>query len=146
MSNPNAMNPLVIQKMIFWSGVGHFALCAGSLFVPVALQWRRHLKNLPLLLRQMFWTYAGYILATNLSFGLISTYASDEMINGSLLARGLTLFIGMYWLIRIGLQFTYFDRTVRLLSALTEIKSNEQGTWMDIGNRDSVCCCRLFRS
>jgi len=59
----------------------------------------------------MFWTYAGYILATNLSFGLISTYANTELINGSLLAKGLTLFIGIYWLARIALQFLYFDKT-----------------------------------
>jgi hypothetical protein len=105
------MDKSIIEQLIFWCGIGHFALCAGSLLVPRVLQWQNHLKNLQPLLRQMFWTYAGYILATNFSFGLISTYANSELINGSLLAKGLTLFIGIYWLVRIAMQFLYFDKT-----------------------------------
>ena len=62
------MSEALIQKLIFWSGIGHFALCIGSLFIPKAMEWQKHLKNLQLLLRQMFWTYAGYILCINIFF------------------------------------------------------------------------------
>jgi hypothetical protein len=105
------MDRFMIEQLIFWCGMGHFALCAGSLLVPRVLQWRKHLKGLQPLLRQMFWTYAGYILATNFSFGLISTCASTELINCSVLAKGVTLFISIYWLTRIALQFLYFDKS-----------------------------------
>jgi hypothetical protein len=59
----------------------------------------------------MFWTYASYILVINLSFGVISVIGSHELINRSFLAKSITLFIGIYWLARIGIQFFYFDKT-----------------------------------
>lgn len=105
------MSDLVIQKMIFLSGIGHFVLCLASLAIPQALQWNRHLKGLQPLLRQMFWTYAGYILAINFGFGIISVFGSHELLNSSFLAKSLTLFIGVYWLTRIVIQFFYFDRS-----------------------------------
>jgi hypothetical protein len=63
------------------------------------------------LLRQIFWTYAGYILVTNLSFGIISILGSVELIDGSFLAKSVTLFISAYWMTRIAIQFFYFDKT-----------------------------------
>lgn len=105
------MSELLIQNMIFSCGIGHFALCIASLFIPRALHWNIHLKNLQPLLRQMFWTYAGYILVINFSFGIISMFGSHELLNRSFLAKSITLFVGMYWLTRIGIQFFYFDKS-----------------------------------
>jgi len=105
------MSEALIQKLIFWSGIGHFALCLGSLFIPRAMEWQKHLKNLQLLLRQMFWTYAAYILMINFSFGVISVFGSFELLNHSFLAKSVTLIIGIYWLTRIGIQFFYFDKS-----------------------------------
>lgn len=105
------MDEALIQQLIFWSGIAHFALCAGSLFIPKVLQWQMHLKNLQPLLRQMFWTYAAYILVINCCFGIISVFGSYELLDHSFLAKSITLFIGVYWLTRIFIQFFYFDRS-----------------------------------
>ena len=105
------MEAKLIELAIFCSGIGHFGLCLGSLFIPKALNWETQLSALSPLIRQMFWTYAGYILAINLSFGILSVFGSDEMINRSFLAKGITLLIGAYWLARVLIQFVYFDRS-----------------------------------
>ena len=105
------INEALIQKLIFWSGIGHFALCIGSLYIPKVLQWKTHLKNLQPLLRQMFWSYAAYILVINFAFGIVSVFGSYELLNHSFLAKSVTLFIGLYWLARIGIQFFYFDKS-----------------------------------
>src|SRR5688572_24494884 len=105
------MNAALMETALIWCGIGHFGLCLGSLCVPKALQWKKHLNDLQPLLRQMFWTYAAYILVINLTFGVVSAFASAELLNGSFLARSITLFIGLYWLTRIGIQFFYFDRS-----------------------------------
>jgi hypothetical protein len=105
------MNPAILRDLILVSGVGHLVLSAGSLFVPVALKWKLNLKNLPPLLRQMFWTYAAYILMINICFGLICLLGTDELLGKSILANSLHLMISGYWLIRIGIQFFYFDKT-----------------------------------
>ena len=101
----------LLHYFLVISGVAHFALCIGSLAIPKALKWTDHLRNLQPLLRQMFWTYAGYILVINFGFGVVSVFGADELLNHSFLAKSLTFFIGFYWLGRVLIQFFYFDRS-----------------------------------
>src|SRR5262245_28399545 len=64
-----------LTELIRLAGLGQVVLVAGSLAVPRVLGWRRELAGLRPLTRQVFWTYAGYILTTNLVFGLVSALA-----------------------------------------------------------------------
>jgi hypothetical protein len=105
------MNAELLKLLIIIAGAGHIALCFGSLLIPKVLQWKNHLSNLQPLLRQMFWTYAAYILVINFCFGIVSLAGTDELLNGSFLARSITFFVSVYWLTRIAIQFFYFDRT-----------------------------------
>jgi len=97
--------------LIFWCGIAHIILTLGSLIIPRVLNWKKGLEHLQPLLRQMFWTYAGYILVINFSFGLVSIFGADELLNQSFLAKSLTFFIAIYWFARILIQFFYFDKT-----------------------------------
>jgi hypothetical protein len=105
------MDTVLIHKLIFLSGIGHFILSLSSLFIPRVLNWDKHLQDLQPLFRQMFWTYAAYILVINFSFGVVSVFATEELLNGSFLSTSISLFIGLYWLARIGIQFFYFDKS-----------------------------------
>ncbi len=100
-----------LKLMIFCCGIGHIILTLGSLIIPRVLNWKKGLAHLQPLLRQMFWTYAGYILVINFSFGLVSILGAGDLLNQSFLAKSLTLFIALYWLARIVIQFFYFDKT-----------------------------------
>ena len=97
--------------IIFWCGIAHILLTLASLIIPRVLNWKEGLKHLQPLLRQMFWTYAGYILAINFSFGLVSILGAGDLLDHSFLAKSLTLFIALYWFARVLIQFFYFDRT-----------------------------------
>jgi hypothetical protein len=99
-----------LRMLIVLCGWGHIILSIVSLVIPKILDWKGNLKNLQPLLRQMFWTYAAYILVINFCFGLVSILGSDELLNKSFLASSLTFFIGIYWLGRIAIQFLYFDK------------------------------------
>ncbi|MCE3228923.1 MAG: hypothetical protein K0S32_3474 [Bacteroidetes bacterium] len=105
------MNVELLKILLIISGVCHILLVAGSLLIPKLLNWKKELNVLPTLFKQMFWTYAGYILVINLCFGIISIIGTDELLNKSLLAKSICVFIGVYWLTRILIQFFYFDRT-----------------------------------
>ncbi len=99
-----------IQTFIFLAGLAQIALVLGSLAIPRILNWKRELMKIQTLIKQMFWTYAAYILFINLSFGLLSVFAYKDLTNGSLLASAICGFIAMYWISRILIQFFYFDR------------------------------------
>ena len=105
------MVQLNIQNLIRLAGLAQVVLVSGSLLIPRILQWRIELAKVQPLIKQMFWTYAGYILVTNLCFGLISLFATDDLLNGSRLAIFLSGFIAVYWISRVFIQFFYFDRT-----------------------------------
>jgi hypothetical protein len=96
---------------LFFAGLAQIALVFGSLAIPKVLGWKRELAKVQPLIRQMFWTYAAYILVINLCFGVLSVFAFRELIDGSFLARVVTAFIAVYWISRVLVQFFYFDRS-----------------------------------
>lgn len=100
-----------LHTLIFICGILHLALAIGSSIIPKVLNWNVELAKVKPLIRQMFWTYAAYILVINVCFGLVSIFGVDELLNQSFLASCVTLFISLYWLTRIGIQFFYFDKT-----------------------------------
>ena len=100
-----------LRTLIWVAGIGQLILVVGSLAIPRVLNWSEQLADLRPLIRQIFWTYAGYIWYTNLSFGIISTVAPESLIDGSFLAGAVTFYITLYWFVRIVVQFVYFDRS-----------------------------------
>jgi hypothetical protein len=100
-----------LRTLIFLAGVGQVVLALASLAIPRVLRFEEETAKLRPLLRQMFWTYAGYILCTNLSFGLLSALAPTWLLDGSPLAAAVTGFIAVYWGARVVLQFAWFDRS-----------------------------------
>jgi hypothetical protein len=99
-----------IQQFLYFAGLAQIILAIGSLAIPPILNWRFELAKVQPLIKQMFWTYAGYILVINLCFGLLSVFDFKELTNGSTLAMLVTGFIALYWISRILVQFLYFDR------------------------------------
>jgi hypothetical protein len=92
------------------AGIGQLVLIVASLAIPRILGWKEETAKLRPLTRQVFWTYAGYIWATNLGFGLLSALAPHWLLDQSGLAAAVTSFIAVYWIARFIIQFTYFDR------------------------------------
>ena len=101
----------MLKSLLMLAGAGQLVLAAGSLAIPRVLRWSDDLSRVRPLTRQIFWTYAGYIWATNVSFGLLSLLAPATLCDGSALAAAVSGFIAVYWLARIVIQFAYFDRS-----------------------------------
>jgi hypothetical protein len=92
------------------AGLGQLVLIVASLAIPSILGWKEETAKLRPLTRQVFWTYAGYIWATNLAFGLLSALAPHWLLDQSGLSATVTSFIAVYWIARLIIQFTCFDR------------------------------------
>ena len=104
------MNILSIETGVVLAGVGQLILVVASAVIPRCLDWKGPLAVLPLLMRQLFWTYAGYILGMHLFFGLISVFGTSLLLDGTPQAAMLCGLMMTWWLVRIGLQFFCFDR------------------------------------
>jgi hypothetical protein len=99
------------SRLVMLAGIGQLAVIVVSLAIPRILRWREQMTTWRPLIRQMFWTYAGYIWTTNLCFGLVSTIGPHWLLDGSPLAAAVTGFIALYWGARLIIQFAYFDRS-----------------------------------
>ena len=100
-----------LETVVLVAGIGQLAIVVGSLKIPSVLGWKQDVASLRPLTRQVFWTYAGYIWATNLSFAMISMLAPAALLDGALLAGSVTAFIALSWGARVVIQFTWFDRS-----------------------------------
>lgn len=104
------MTLLSIETGIVLAGVGQLILVVASAVIPRCLDWKGPLAALPLLMRQLFWTYAAYILGMHLFFGLISVFGTQLLLDGTPQAAILSGLMMTWWLVRTGLQFFCFDR------------------------------------
>ncbi|MFK7912178.1 MAG: hypothetical protein AB8F34_16495 [Akkermansiaceae bacterium] len=104
------MEKELLNTAIILAGAGQLILVIASAVIPRCLDWKGPLATLPKLMRQLFWTYAGYILGVHLFFGLVSTFGSHLLLDGTPQAALLSGMMMTWWGVRIGLQFFCFDR------------------------------------
>ena len=99
----------LIRFAVFWSGIAQLVLCLASPFIPIVLKWPEQLRVLPRLLRQIFWTYAAYILGTHLVFAVVSVTCAHWLLDGSAMATVMSGFICLWWGARWIIHLIGFD-------------------------------------
>lgn len=104
------MDAATLQSMIFWAGTAELTLAAGSTAIPFVLDWPGQTARWRPLIRQVFWTYAAYILTAHFCFGTLSVAAPHLLTDGTPLARLVCGFIAAWWAARLPIQFFWFDR------------------------------------
>ena len=102
-----------MRTILVLAGLGQLALALASLAIPRVLRWREETAKLRPLTRQVFWTYAAYIVSFHVAFGLLSALAPERLLDRTPLARMVAGFIAAYWGVRLSLQFFCFDRSER---------------------------------
>ena len=82
------------EILILLAGLAQLAIACTSVLIPRLLGWREETARLRPLTRQVFWTYATYILAINAAFGALSLLMPRALIDGSSLARAVQRLTG----------------------------------------------------
>lgn len=98
---------MTISRLILLAGIGQLGVLFASALVPLRLNWRRELRVLPNLLRQMYWVYGGYVVLAIVAFGAMSVFNSEELAGGTPLARGICAYIALFWGVRLLLQAVF---------------------------------------
>jgi hypothetical protein len=105
--------PQTIQawaSLALWlAAAGHFCVLIASFQVPYRLNWKSDLASLRPLNRKLLWVYGGFTVYTIAAFGTMTLLLHDEMLRGDRAATAIALFIAVYWLARIVVDFTYFS-------------------------------------
>ena len=109
-----------MHVLVIVGGLLLFVVAAAGCGVPRVLRWREDLARLRPLNRQIFWTYSGYILCTNLGMAVLATFAPGWLLSDTPLAAAVSGYICIYWGARFVIQFVYYDRSDALRGAFYE--------------------------
>jgi hypothetical protein len=93
-----------LSTAIFYAGVAQLGVLVASSLVPVRLEWKATLAPLPLLVRQLFWVYGGYVVLSIISLGTICILNAEELASGTRLARCFCAYVAIFWGVRLSLQ------------------------------------------
>jgi alginate O-acetyltransferase complex protein AlgI len=97
-------------SLALWlAGVGHFCVLIASFQVPSKLGWKEDLQKLTPFNRKLMWVHGGFTVLTIIAFGILMLALHEEMIRGDRAALALALFIGIYWTLRIAVDFFYYE-------------------------------------
>ena len=105
------MSPLV--PLIWIAGAVHLILVLANGVVPKKLGYRENLARVSPIIRQVFVLHTIFILLTITAFAALCFFFAPALAAGSGLARAISGFIALYWLLRLALQFLYVDKETR---------------------------------
>ena len=98
-----------LSLALWLAGAGHFCVLIASFQVPYRLQWKDDLAKLTAFNRKLMWVHGGFAVYTIIAFGVMSLVLHEEMVRGDRAALTLAFFIGLYWLLRIVVDFAYYS-------------------------------------
>ena len=97
-------------SLALWlAGAGHFCVLIASFQVPYRLHWKEDLAKLNSFNRKLMWVHGGFAVYTIIAFGATTLALHEEILRGDRAALALASFIGIYWLLRIIVDFAYYS-------------------------------------
>lgn len=91
------------------AGFGLVTLVLASFWIPGILEFRKKLADLSPLMRELFWTYAGYVLFSHIFMAVMTIFFRDWLLGGTGAAVVVSGYLCIWWGARVGLQFFGFD-------------------------------------
>jgi hypothetical protein len=98
---------IALADLIRLAGAGQLSVLIASSLVPFELNWKRDLASLPVLHRQMYWTYGGYVVLGIIALGAMSLACADELASGTRLGRAVCAYGALFWGVRVMLQAVF---------------------------------------
>jgi hypothetical protein len=98
-----------LSLALWLAAAGHFCVLIASFQVPYRLHWKEDLAKLTAFNRKLMWVHGAFTVYTIAAFGVVSVMLHGEMMRGDRSALALAFFIGMYWLLRIVVDFAYYS-------------------------------------
>lgn len=103
------MKTTTIILLLQASALAHVGLAAAGLTMPRIVNLPAHVAGLPEFIRRLFWVYYSFIALFVVSFGGLTFLFAAELAGGSPLARGVCIFLAVFWTIRLLVAAFVFD-------------------------------------
>lgn len=107
------MSQAEMTHSLWLAGGIHAGIVVANLRLPGKLKVRENLAGVPRFLRQIFYVHWLYIVLVVGLFSALCFGFTRDLAGASLLGRFLSAFIAGFWLLRLVLQWLYYDPEVR---------------------------------
>ena len=107
------MNAITMPHMLWVAGCIQAGIVLVNFVLPRKLRVREGLAQVPAFLKQVFYVHWLYIVIIVGLFSFLCFRFAGELSGGSPLGTFLSAFIAGFWLLRIGLQWFYYDSDTR---------------------------------
>lgn len=104
---------LTLQSSIQFAGALQLITAAANFFLPSKLYYRENLAKVSPIIRQIFTVHTIFIVLVLVGFGLICLLFPDDLCGTSALGKFLCGFLAIFWVLRVVLQFAYYDGAVK---------------------------------
>ncbi len=103
------MTTTTLTRLMWVAGCIHLGIVLANIPLPGMLRIREHLINVPQFVRQVFYVHWFYIVLIVGFFAALCFRFAHELMGASPLGRFLSAFMAGFWLLRIALQWLYYD-------------------------------------
>jgi hypothetical protein len=107
------MSEIMMTRLIWVAGGIQAGIVAANFPLPKKLRVREGLLHVPIFLRQVFYVHWLYIVIIVSLFSTLCFRFAYELSGASRLGRFLSAFMAAFWLLRVGLQWFYYDPEIR---------------------------------
>jgi hypothetical protein len=111
----------ILVPLIWIAGAVQLSIAVSNLWVPGILHYRENLVKLSPIVRQVFIVHSIYMVLVLLGFSGLCFLFAPELAGSEPLGRALSGFLAFFWLLRVGLQFGFYDKEVRARHRLGDI-------------------------
>jgi hypothetical protein len=113
-----------MQSLIPWlwtAGAVHVVILGANFVVPGKLRCRENLARVSPMIRTVFVVHWAYIVLVLGIFASLCFWFAPELAGASRLGRFLSAFIALFWLVRVPIQFFFYDPEIRKQNRLGDV-------------------------
>ena len=107
------MNALTQIRLIWAAGMIQAGIVLVNGILPGWLRVRENVASAPRFIKQIFYVHWIYIVLTVGFFSALCCGFARDLAGASGLGRFISAFLAGFWLLRVALQWFYYDREVR---------------------------------
>lgn len=108
MTHSNSLIPY-----IYAAGALHLLIASANFFLPAKIELKTNLGKVSPFIRQIFHVHTVYLVLVSVFFSILCFFFPEELTHGNALGRFLSGFISIYWLLRVSIQFFYYDAAIK---------------------------------
>jgi hypothetical protein len=113
-----------MRQIIPWlwaAGAVQLAIIVANLILPKKLNCRENLSRVSPMIRAVFVVHWGYIVLVLGIFTSLSFWFAPELAGESRLGRFLSAAIAVFWLLRVPIQFAFYDPEIRRQNRFSDV-------------------------